>query len=106
MVARNVFSALNKKWGSRRLRKAVSDRAFAAARASTKATACSCREITTNAEVDYEAVVREAIKDIGFDAPEKGLDYKTCEVRPPAFPLARLVYHTANRAVHLNSCRS
>ena len=37
-------------------------------------------EITTNAEVDYEAVVREAIKDIGFDAPEKGLDYKTCEV--------------------------
>ena len=63
-------------------------------------------EITTNAEVDYEAVVREAIKDIGFDAPEKGLDYKTCEVRPPAFPLARLVYHTANRAVHLNSCRS
>merc|ERR1711966_6985 len=37
-------------------------------------------EITTTAKVDYEAVVREAIKDIGFDAPEKGLDYKTCEV--------------------------
>jgi len=37
-------------------------------------------EITTTATVDYEAVVREAIKDIGFDAPEKGLDYKTCEV--------------------------
>jgi len=37
-------------------------------------------EITTNAKVDYEAVVREAIKDIGFDAVEKGLDYKTCEV--------------------------
>merc|ERR1719181_1161705 len=37
-------------------------------------------EITTNAQVDYEAVVRNAIKDIGFDAPEKGLDYKTCEV--------------------------
>jgi|EP01043_Picozoa_sp_COSAG02_P034908 S-adenosylmethionine synthetase len=43
-------------------------------------------EITTNAEVDYEAVVREAIKEIGFDAPEKGLDYKTCEVGPPPPP--------------------
>merc|ERR1712028_162044 len=37
-------------------------------------------EITTNAKVDYEAVVRAAIKEIGFDAVEKGLDYKTCEV--------------------------
>merc|ERR1712100_522241 len=37
-------------------------------------------EITTNAKVDYEAVVREAIKKIGFDHPDKGLDYKTCEV--------------------------
>ncbi len=43
-------------------------------------------EITTNAEVDYEAVVRETIKEIGFDAPEKGLDYKTCEVGPPPKP--------------------
>merc|ERR1712159_204236 len=37
-------------------------------------------KITTNAKVDYEAVVREAIKKIGFDHPDKGLDYKTCEV--------------------------
>jgi len=37
-------------------------------------------EITTKAEVDYEQVVRDAIKHIGFDAPEKGLDYKTCQV--------------------------
>jgi S-adenosylmethionine synthetase len=36
-------------------------------------------EITTTAEVDYEAVVREAIKDIGFDAPEKGLDLRGAE---------------------------
>merc|ERR1711865_243634 len=37
-------------------------------------------EITTKAVIDYEQVVRNTIKEIGFDAPEKGLDYKTCEV--------------------------
>ncbi|KAH8062787.1 methionine adenosyltransferase [Aureococcus anophagefferens] len=34
----------------------------------------------TSESFDYEAVVRETIKGIGFDAPEKGLDYKTCLV--------------------------
>jgi S-adenosylmethionine synthetase len=37
-------------------------------------------EITTKAEVDYEPVVRDTVQGIGFDAAEKGLDYKTCEV--------------------------
>jgi len=37
-------------------------------------------EITTNAEIDYEQKVRDTIKEIGFDHPDKGLDYKTCEV--------------------------
>lgn len=37
-------------------------------------------EITTSAHVDYEKVVREAIQAIGYDDPEKGLDYKTCNV--------------------------
>ena len=36
-------------------------------------------EITTNSVFDYEATVRQTIKEIGFDAPEKGLDYKTCK---------------------------
>merc|ERR1719276_88996 len=37
-------------------------------------------EITTAASVNYEQVIRDAIKDIGYDDPAKGFDYKTCNV--------------------------
>lgn len=37
-------------------------------------------EISTNANVNYEQVIRDAIKDIGYDDTAKGLDYKTCSV--------------------------
>ncbi len=37
-------------------------------------------EITTTAEVDYEAIVRETIKTVGYDDAAVGIDYRTCEV--------------------------
>jgi S-adenosylmethionine synthetase len=37
-------------------------------------------EITTSATVNYELVIREALKEIGYDDVNKGLDYRTCNV--------------------------
>jgi len=39
-----------------------------------------CGEITTNAEVDYEAVARETIRRIGYTVAEDMFSADTCEV--------------------------
>lgn len=46
-------------------------------------------EITTKATVNYEQVVRDAIKDIGYDAVEKGVWPRQLSIARPCAPCTR-----------------
>jgi len=37
-------------------------------------------EINSKAQVNYEQIVRQAIKTVGYDDLKKGMDYKNCTV--------------------------
>ena len=54
-------------------------------------------EITSNANVDYESIVRKAALEIGYDSEEKGLDGNKCEV------LIRLDKQSADIAMGVDS---
>ena len=37
-------------------------------------------EITSNSKVDYKKIARNTLRNIGYDNPDYGIDYETCDI--------------------------
>lgn len=54
-------------------------------------------EITSNAKVNYEKIVRDTLKDIGYLKPELGIGYKTCKVDIKIKKQSREINHAVTK---------
>ena len=55
-------------------------------------------EVTTNAKIDYDKIVKDRLKEIGYDSDQKGLNYKSCEIIKIIEPQSQEI----SQAVHDN----
>ena len=58
-------------------------------------------EITSNAKVNYEKIVRDTLKDIGYDKENKGISYKTCKVDIKIKKQSREINNAVNKKNNL-----
>uniref|UniRef100_A0A7S3NPC7 S-adenosylmethionine synthase n=1 Tax=Aureoumbra lagunensis TaxID=44058 RepID=A0A7S3NPC7_9STRA len=56
-------------------------------------------EISTSSTINYEAVIRTTLRDIGYDDPAKGLDYKSANV------IVAVEEQSPELAVHIDSMK-